>query len=229
MTHVQTTPPAGPVAVTRVALRPIASPLPVGFLALAIATLAFASVQLEWIPATEGHTVALGVLVLTVPLQFLAAVMGFLARDPVAATGMGVLSGTWAAVCLITLNSPPGGTSDGLGVVLLCCAGALLVPAAGARSKVVPAAVVLLSATRFAVTGIAQLDGSDAWLQAAGWVGVALAVVSLYAALALELENSESRAILPLGRMGASRQAVEGTLAEQVDGIANEPGIRRQL
>lgn len=100
---------------TQVVLRPIATPLPLGFLGLAIATTAFASVQLGWIPQAQGHTVALGVLVLTVPLQLLAAVMGFLARDPVAATGMGILSGTWGAACLATLTSPPGTAGDGLG------------------------------------------------------------------------------------------------------------------
>jgi uncharacterized protein len=222
-------PPASAAPVTRVVLRPIATGLPLGFLALGVATMSFAAVQLTWIPSTEGHTVALGVLVLTVPLQLLAAVMGFLARDPVAATGMGILSGTWAAACLATLTSPPGAASDGLGVILLCSAACLLVPAVAARTKIVPAVVILVSASRFAVTGIAELDGGRGWMQAAGWLGVALAVVSLYAALALELEGSESRTVLPLGRSAAAKQAMEGDLSAQVDGVAHEPGVRRQL
>ena len=40
----------------------------------------------------------------TVPLQLLASVVGFLCRDPVAATGMGILSGTWAVTGLATLS-----------------------------------------------------------------------------------------------------------------------------
>ncbi len=218
-----------PVGPTRVVLRPLATPLPLGFLALAVATVAFATVQLSWIPAGQGQTVALGVLVLTVPLQFLAAVMGFLTRDPVAATGMGILSGTWAAVCLATLASPPGATSSGLGVILLCSAACLLIPAAAARTKAVPALVILTSATRFAVTGIAEIDGGTGWMHAAGWVGIALAVLSSYAALALELEGSESRTVLPLGRTGASKKAVDGRLSDQVDSLATEPGVRQQL
>ena len=43
---------------TRVVLRPIATPLPLGFLALGVATLSFAVVQLGWIPSTEEHTIA---------------------------------------------------------------------------------------------------------------------------------------------------------------------------
>jgi succinate-acetate transporter protein len=227
MTHEKFAP--NPPHATRVVLRPIASPLPLGFLALAVATVAFASVQLSWIPQDQGHTVALGVLGLTVPLQFLAAIMGFLARDPVAATGMGILSGTWAAACLATLTSPPGAASDGLGVVLLMSAACLLIPAAAARTKAVPAVVILTSAARFAVTGIAEIDGGRSWMQAAGWVGIALAFLSVYAALALELEGSESRTVLPLGRTGASKGAVDGSLADQVEKVATEPGVRQQL
>jgi hypothetical protein len=214
---------------TRVVLRPLATPLPLGFLALAVATFAFASVQLSWIPRSESHTVAPGVLVLTVPLQLLAAVMGFLARDPVAATGMGILSGTWGAVCLATLTSPPGAASAGLGVILLCSAACLLVPAAAAHAKLVPALVIATSAARFALTGIAEIDGGRSWMQAAGWLGVALAVLSAYAALALELEGSESRTVLPLGRRGASRKALDGQLSNQVADLATDPGVRQQL
>ena len=214
----------------QVSLRPLASPLPLGFLALAVATLAFASLQLSWVPPAQGSTIALGVLALTVPLQLLAAVMGFLARDPVAATGMGILSGTWGAVALATLTSPPGATSPGLGVLLLASAACLLVPGvAAAGAKVVPALVVLTSALRFAVTGIAHLDGDRGWLQAAGWIGVALACLSAYAALALELEGTAGRAVLPLGRRGPGRTALDGRLDDQVDEVATEPGVRSQL
>lgn len=216
-------------AVPQVVLRPVASPLPLGFLALGVATTCFAAVQLGWVPQAQGSTVALGVLVLTVPLQLLAAVTGFLARDPVASTGMGILAGTWAAACLATLTAPPGTSSQGLGVLLLASAACLLVPAAAARTKVVPAVVILGSATRFAVTGIAELDGGRGWATAAGWVGVALAALSLYAALALELEGSEGRTVLPLGRRGPSAAALDGRLVDQVGSVATEPGVRQQL
>src|SRR4051794_40875038 len=86
----------------RVVVRPVATPLPLGFLALFIATLAFSALQLSWIDQDQGHTVALAVLGLTVPLQLVAAAVGFMARDPVAATGMGILAGTWASAGLAT-------------------------------------------------------------------------------------------------------------------------------
>lgn len=136
----------------RVVLRPVGTPLPLGFLALAVATTAFAAVQLGWVPLDQGRVAALAALLFTVPLQLVACVFGFLARDPVAGTGMGVLAGTWAVVGATTLTSPPGSSSPGLGVVLIAAAACLLVPAAAARGKLVAAAVMALSAVRFAVT-----------------------------------------------------------------------------
>ena len=209
------TDPDAPAA-TRVVLRPLATPLPLGFLALVLATVSISALQLGWIPPTEGRIAGLVAVFATVPLQLLAAVMGFLARDPVAATGMGVLAGTWGVVGLSTLTSPPGATSKELGVLLVTAGLCMLVPAVSAGAKLVPAAVMGLAGVRFAVTGGYQLTGSADWKTTAGWVGLALGLLALYAALALELEGSQRRTILPLGRRSAAEPA-------------GEPGVRAQL
>lgn len=215
---------------TRVVLRPIATPLPLGFLALAVSTVLFAAVQLEWIAPTEGRIAALTALAATVPLQLLSSVVGFLARDPVAATGMGVLSGTWAVVGFTTLTSPPGAVSDGLGVFLLTAGAAMFIPAAAAAgSKLVPALVMALAGTRFLVTGGYELTGSAGWKAAAGWVGLVLAGVAFYAALALELEGARQRTVLPLGRRGPGRAAVDGDGPLQPSDLRGEAGVRPQL
>ncbi|RCK70799.1 hypothetical protein DT076_05255 [Desertihabitans brevis] len=78
-------------------LRPFATPLPLGFLGLFVATASFAALQLSWVPAEQGQPLALAALLLTAPVQLVAVVLGFLACDPVAGTGAGVLVGTWAA------------------------------------------------------------------------------------------------------------------------------------
>src|SRR4051812_15888287 len=75
---------------TRIILRPLANPLPLGFLALGAGTLVVAGRQLDWLGATEGRHVALILLAFVFPLQLIAALFGFLARDVVAATGMGL-------------------------------------------------------------------------------------------------------------------------------------------
>ncbi|MGY1638531.1 hypothetical protein ACI78V_17930 [Geodermatophilus sp. SYSU D00742] len=218
-----------PQTATRVVLRPLATPLPLGFLALALATTVFATVQLGWIPPTEGRVAALTALVATVPLQLTAAVIGFLARDPVAATGMGVLGGTWAVVGLTTVTSPPGTASKGLGVLLIVAGTSMFVPASAGATKLVPAAVMALAGIRFLVTGAYELTGSASWKTTAGWVGLALAVLALYAAVVLELEGARGRTVLPAGRHGPAEAAVRGEGALEPDALAREPGIRPQL
>jgi succinate-acetate transporter protein len=213
----------------RVVLRPIGSPLPLGFLGLFVATLSFSAVQLGWVAQAQGSTVALAALVLTVPVQLIASVFGFLARDPVAGTGMGILAGTWATAGLATLTSPPGATSPGLGVVLLCSGAAMLVPAAGGRQKTVAASVMALSSLRFMVTGVAEVSGAPGWMTLAGWTGVVLAALSLYAALAFELEGTDRRDVLPLWRRGAAKSAVQDDEDAQLSDVAHEPGVRKQL
>lgn len=213
----------------RVVLRPIGSPLPLGFLGLFVATVSFSSVQLGWIPQSQSSTVALAALGLTVPVQLVASVFGFLARDPVAGTGMGILAGTWAAVGLATLTSPPGAASPALGMILIASGLAMLVPAAGGRQKVVAATVMGLSALRFLITGVAELSGAPAWMTAAGWTGLLLAAVSFYAALAFELEGTDKHDVLPLWRRGSAASAVQQDEADQLADVAREPGVRTQL
>lgn len=217
-------------AATRIVLRPLATPLPLGFLGLAMATVMFSAVQLGWIPPAEGRVAALTALAATVPLQFLAAVVGFVARDPVAATGMGVLSGTWGVIGFTTLTSPPGAVSGGLGVFLLTAGMAMFIPSAAALgSKWAPAAVMGLAGVRFVVTGIYETTGSGSWKVAAGWVGILLAVVAFYAALATELEGAKQRTVLPVGRRGPGRAAVLGEGPLDPADLAEEAGVRPQL
>ncbi|MFC8192124.1 hypothetical protein ACFUMH_10735 [Cellulomonas sp. NPDC057328] len=213
----------------RVVVRPIGTPLPLGFLGLLLATTAFAALQLQWVPADQGRAVALGVLASTVPMQLLASVLGFLARDPVAGTGMGVLAGTWGAVALTTLTSPPGAVSAGLGVLLLAAGVAMLVPAAAATTKLVAAAIMALAGVRFALTGVAELTGERTWFTAAAIVGLVLAALALYGSFGFELEDVRHRTVLPLGRRGAGQVALTGSADDELSAVAHEAGVRRQL
>jgi succinate-acetate transporter protein len=182
--------------------------LPLGFLALSIATFAFAAIQVGWIDQSQARPVALAVLFSTVPLQALVSAFAFAARDAAAGTAMGLLSGAWAAVSVVTLTSRPGATSDGLGVVLLAAGACLLVPAAAALPRTLPPLVIGLSAVRFGVTGAAQLEGGTAWLRTAGWIGMCLAVVSLVAALVLAVRRSTAGGDAPLSEEPGVRPGV---------------------
>jgi uncharacterized protein len=213
---------------TRIVLRPLASPLALGFLGLAAATTVVAALNLGWVEPSEQKSVALILIAFTVPLQLLASVLGFLARDGVAGTGMGLLSGIWLAQALVLYTSPPGGTSDAVGVFLLLGGLAMLVPASVAyEAKLVPAAVLSTAALRFFVTGGYQLSAGQAWKTAAGVVGLVLAALAVYAAWAVELEDSTKSRLLPLGRRRRGEAAVEGGLDRSE--LMREPGVRGQL
>jgi uncharacterized protein len=215
---------------TLVTLRPIAGPLALGFFGLAAATFVLSGLQLGWVEPTEGKQVALCVLAFTVPLQFTAAVFGFLGRDGVAATGMGLLSGIWAAVGLVTFTGKPGSTSDALGLFLLVAGVAMWAPASAAvASKLVPALVLATAGLRFVVTGIYQLTANEAWENTAGVIGLALAAFAVYAAYAAEFEDVLKRPLLPLGRRGKGELATKGTYLDQIANVAHEPGVRQQL
>ncbi|MBY0398208.1 MAG: GPR1/FUN34/YaaH family transporter, partial [Thermoleophilia bacterium] len=211
-------------AMTRIVVRPIAGPLSIGFLGLAAGTSVVAGMNLGWIEAGEAGAAALSVIAFTVPLQFLASVMGFLARDAVAATGMGLLSGIWLAQGLVLLASPPGSTSGALGLFLIVAMLSMWIPAlAASRAKLVPAAVLFTAGLRFGVTGVFQLTGSAAWEEAAGIIGVGLAALALYAALAAEMEDALKRTVLPMGRRDQGRKALAGSLREQLADVHHEP------
>jgi succinate-acetate transporter protein len=215
---------------TRVVLRPIGNPLPLGFLALAGGTLVVSGLQLGWLDPAEGHDVALILLAFVFPLQLITSVFGYLARDVVAGTGMGLLSGIWLSIALVMLDAPPGSTSDALGLFLLVAAVAMAVPAiAAVGGKLVPAAVLSSAALRFAVTGLYELTASGTWKDVAGLVGLLPCALGVYAALALTLEDARSETVLPLGRRNRGRMSMEGTFAAQVEGVEREAGVREQL
>jgi succinate-acetate transporter protein len=221
---------SAPSPQTQITLRPIANPLPLGFLALAAGTLMVSALQLEWLAPTDFQTVALILIAFVFPLQLLTSVFSYLARDVVAGTGMGILSGTWLAIGLVMLNSAPGATSDALGLFLLMTGCAMWVPASAAlASKLVPAAVLATAGLRFLVTGGYQLSGASSWQHIAGIVGLLLCALGVYAALAMTLEDARGRTVLPLGRRGSGDNAIGGDLSAQTASIESEAGVRNQL
>jgi uncharacterized protein len=217
-------------AAARIVLRPIGNPLPLGFLALAGGTLMVSGLQLGWLEPALGQDVALILIAFVVPLQLLAAVFGFLGRDVVGGTGMGILAGTWLSVGLVTLTSPPGSSSDALGLFLLIAAVAMLIPASAAgMGKLVAFAVLATTALRFATTGLYQLTASGTWEDIAGVTGLVLCALAVYAALAMALEDAAGETRLPILRRGSGRASLEGGLEDQLGRIEREAGVREQL
>lgn len=217
-------------AATRIILRPVASPLTLAFLALAVGTFILAGLQLSWIPITESTDIGLALIVFVFPLQAVSSIFGFLARDSIAGTGTGLLSATWLAIGVLTFTGKPGQTSGALGLLLIGAAATLLVPATvGAASKPLASLVITGVSLRFFLTGAYELSSASAWKYAAAAEGLLLAGLALYAGLAFELEDNRLHTILPTLRRGTARKAIAGSAADELDGLHREAGVRKQL
>lgn len=219
-----------PPRLARIMLRPMGSPIPLGFLALGSASVVLSGLQLGWLPTAETHQVGYILLALVAPLQFVSATFGFLARDSVAGTGMALLGGTWLGTGVVLVDSTAGSTSKALGMVLLYVGAALMVPAVTATfGKLVAAAVIGGAAVRFALTGAYELTRVSAWERASGWWGLALCLLALYGALAFELEDTRHHTILPTGRRGEGRAAIGGDMEDDLMAARHAAGVREQL
>lgn len=209
-------------------LRPLASPVALGFAALAMTTFILAGLDIGWIDQPERHTTGIIMLATGPLLFFLTSVIGFLARDAVVATGMGILCAGWSAIAISMITGAPGSVSDALGTLILMGAATLLVVVFTAmQSKAVAAVVMGTTAVRWALTGIYELSGVRGWQIAAGAVGILLAGLALYAALSYEMEDVKRRAVLPTGRRHVAEDAMEGRI--HTERLPTEAGVREQL
>ena len=211
----------------RIMLRPMASPLPLGFYTIAIATIMVSSLQLGIIDPGERRNVALIILPAFV-LQLIVGIACIAARDTIAATLMTSVAGSWLADALIYLF----GTSDksaASAVLFFTFAGFVAMMATAARPKAALFAVLVVAVPRFFFSGLAAATGNEALTRTAGVFGYILAAVAIYTAWALLLEDVRGHTVLPVGRTGPAKQAIEGSLAAQLAGYEHLAGIRRTL
>ena len=113
-------------ALTRIVVRPIGSPTALGLYGLAGGTLVLAGQQLGWVDPGEQKPLALVLIAFPFVTQLLASIWAFLARDGTAGTAMGILALTGLSIGLVEFASPPGSTSDALGLALLAAATAMV-------------------------------------------------------------------------------------------------------
>jgi uncharacterized protein len=215
---------------TRIVLRPIGSPLPLGLLALMCAGVLLSLQQLGAFPQSETQSIGLILVGFVVPLMLVATIFAYLGRDTVAGTALGLFTGAWLATALSLLESTPGQTSKVLGVFFLALAASFAVIIAGASfGKAGPAVVIVFGVARFALGGIYELTGNVAVEHAAAIVGFGLAAAALYSALATEIEDVQGEIKLPMGRRASARDALAGPFDSQLEKIEHEAGVRNQL
>jgi hypothetical protein len=169
---------------------PGATPLPITFLGLALATAVVAGWETRVLPKGDFHDVGWIVLAVPVPTQLLAGVWGLVRGHLAAGTASAVLAATWLGFALSAIHS--SSPSRGVGLAFFVAAAALLISVTteSIERRPVPAVVLLVASARFAVSGVAAFDGS--WATAAGDLGFALAGVAVGGALAVEVRNALS-------------------------------------
>ncbi|MCU1491470.1 MAG: hypothetical protein JWM85_2875 [Acidimicrobiaceae bacterium] len=216
--------PRVPAVVT---LRPIASALPVGFFGLVVAA-TISGVQLLGI-LPQAASKAIGLLLLaTVLVQVVGGIASIAGREVIAATLMLTFAGTWLVTALVFLVHPTDGLiSLGIWYFALCPVIICLISAGTA--KLALALVPMTGLPSFLLTAVYLVFGGKGVGQAAGVLTLALAVVALYAGLALLLEDARRRTVLPTLRRGKMRRAFTGDFADQLSDIEHEAGVREYL
>jgi uncharacterized protein len=215
---------------TRIVIRPLGSGLPLGFFSFGIGMLVLAGLGIGWIPVAETKGAGLLLLTFVAPLELLAAVIAFLARDTGGATGLGLFAGSWFASGWTFFTAAPGSTSSAFGLFLVAFGTAIfLLAVLSFPGKPLLALLLGVSTLRMGLGAAYELSARHGLLVAAGWVAFVLFLVAMYGGLAFGLEDVQQRTVLPLLRRGAARDAIEGSLDEQLRGLATEAGVRQQL
>lgn len=213
----------------RIFLRPIGSGLPLGFFAFAIGMLLLGTQALGWIPVSEQKDVGMTLTAFVFPLELVATIVAFLARDTLGATTLGLFTTSWLTLGWLDLASPAGATSVTVGIYLFGFATAVLLLALlSTLGKPFFSVLLLLSAARMVLSGVYEVGGAESWERVSGGFGIALCAVAMYGAVALGLEDAQHRELLPLFRRGAAEQAFQG-YAAQLQRLESEPGVRQQL
>jgi succinate-acetate transporter protein len=195
----------------RIVLRPVGSGLPLGFFSFGIGMLVLGCQALGFIPVAEQRTGGMILIGFVFPLELVATVFAFLARDTLGATTLGLFSTSWLAYGWIELASPPGEKSVTVGIYLFGFSSAVaLLALLALLGKPFFTALLTLSIARQILDGIYQVGGGTTLFRASGGCALALAALAMYGGAALGLEDARRSEVLPLFRRGGADAAFQG-------------------
>lgn len=213
---------------TRVILRPLGSPPPLGFYAFGVGVMLVSAVELRWIQPADAANVPLVLLGFVAPAELLACVLAYLARDTASATTLGIFALSWVAQSLVLLRQDQQ-PSTVLGVFLILLALMMAALAlVGYKTKPLVSFILGLACLRSIASALVKFQ-VDELKMAAAILGILLAGLSLYGGTAFLIEDMRRDAVLPLFRKGPARAAIHGGLGDQLKRTTNEAGVRQQL
>src|SRR5436190_1678537 len=79
----------------------------------------YAALDAPWVKATDAHSLGLLLTGFVAPLEIVAAVFAFLARDTVAGATLGLFAGSWFVAGLTTMQAKPGQLDASVGYFLI--------------------------------------------------------------------------------------------------------------
>ena len=222
-------------AQVRITLTPYASALPLASFAFGTGNVLYAAFLFGWIPASESLLLALMLLAFVAPLELLPSVMAFLSRDAGGATAFAIFGASWIVQGLqLLVFGPPTHASPATGLFLACLALALAI-LAGITFPGKPLlggllVVAVARTTTAAITDVKPSLGASAHLtHVTGSLGLVLAALAFYAAVAFLEEDVTGRLSPRTCRPGAAKAAMEGKLEDQLSQLTREAGVRKQL
>ncbi|HVV57734.1 MAG TPA: GPR1/FUN34/YaaH family transporter [Gaiellaceae bacterium] len=214
----------------RVVVRPYANPMPLGFFAFGIGMFLYAALSAPWVKPAETHTIGLLLAAFVAPIELIATVIAFLARDTASAAALGLFTMSWLSAGLIDLSARPGVLSAGDAFFLIAFSIVVVLLALPAfASKPFIGTLLLVSTARAVLYAVYELGGGPGWDHTSGWLALAIFCIAMYGGLAFLLEDLQGRTVLPIGRRGPAREAIEGGLGTQLTTLADEAGVRRPL
>jgi succinate-acetate transporter protein len=128
------------------------------------------------------------------------------------------------------MQAKPGVLSPGEGYFLIAFSIAVgLLSLVSWLGQPLIAALLTVSIVRGVLFAVYELGGGTGWEHVSGWLALAIFCIAMYGGLAFLLEDAKGHAVLPIGRRGSSREAIDEGLETQLAGLADEPGVRKHL
>jgi succinate-acetate transporter protein/CBS domain-containing protein len=216
----------------RVFLQPIAAPSVLGLLGLAGATFMVGAYYAGWFGG--GSTplyLAPFVAVFGGLAQLLAGMWAYKARDAVATAVHGTWGSFWLAYgilyAMVAGHTLTTSVNPGFGwwfIPLAAITGATALAAIGRNLSL---SAMLFTLTAACIVGaIGFLLPSGGWVIGAGYVFMAAAIIAWYTAVAVMLEGSFRRVILPIGKPLAEANIPGRRHTRPIEWRYGEPGVR---
>ena len=213
---------------SRIVLTPVAAPAVLGWFAFAIAALLVGSHLAGWWGGEQTLTYLAPFVLFLGAAQFLAAMWGFRAREPVATAVHGIWGGLWlgmglayglAALDLLTLTGlemPLGFLMLGVGIITLGVVAATLF------ENLVLALLAGLAAVAAGIGGIGLMAETTAMVETGGWLLVIAAAAGWYFGTAILLAEISGVQRLPIGRY---RMAADVPGEPTIEAVAYSTGM----